>query len=58
MSDQKPLVSKSQIDRFKEAARHLEADESEAAFDEKLKILVDQKHGGKATKGTHKEKNE
>jgi hypothetical protein len=34
---------KPQIDRFKEAARQLEADESEAAFDEKLKALAKQK---------------
>ncbi len=33
----------SQIDRFKEAARQLEADENEAAFDEKLKAIAKQK---------------
>ncbi len=32
-----------QIDRFKEAARQLEADESEAAFDEKLKSVAGHK---------------
>jgi hypothetical protein len=32
-----------QIDRFKEAARQLEVDENEAAFDEKLKALAKQK---------------
>ncbi len=35
--------NKPQIDRFKEVARQLEADESEAAFDEKLKALAKQK---------------
>lgn len=35
-----PPKDKSQIDRFKEAARQLEADEREAAFDEKLKRLA------------------
>jgi hypothetical protein len=34
-----------QIDRFKEAARQLEADESEAAFDENLKAIAKQKPG-------------
>ncbi len=33
----------SQIDRFKEAARQLEADENETAFDEKLKGIVSEK---------------
>jgi hypothetical protein len=33
----------SQIDRFKEAARQLEADESESAFDEKLKAVAKHK---------------
>lgn len=32
-----------QIERFKDAARQLEADECEAAFDEKLKNLSEQK---------------
>jgi hypothetical protein len=36
-------VPQPQIDRFKEAARQLEADESEAAFDEKLKAITKQK---------------
>jgi len=39
----KTEFKKEQIDRFKEAARHLEADESEAAFDEKLKAIAKQK---------------
>jgi hypothetical protein len=34
---------KPQIDRFKEAARQLEVDESEAAFDEKLKEIAKHK---------------
>jgi len=32
--------SKSQLDRFKEAARELEADDDEAKFNEKLGKLV------------------
>jgi hypothetical protein len=51
--DEKP-----QIDRFKEAARQLEVDESEAAFDEKLKVIAEQKHGGKPPKGKEEEKGE
>ena len=39
-----------QIDRFKEAARQLEADESEAAFDEKLKAIAKQKPVGPVKK--------
>jgi hypothetical protein len=34
---------KSQIDRFKEVALQLDADESEAAFDEKLKSIAKKK---------------
>ena len=34
---------KSQLDRFKEAARELEADDDEARFNEKLGKLVKQK---------------
>jgi hypothetical protein len=34
---------KSQIDRFREAARQLGCDEDEAAFDEKLKVIAKQK---------------
>ena len=34
---------KSQLDRFKEAARELEADDDEAKFNEKLGKLVKQK---------------
>ncbi len=33
----------SQLDRFKEAARALECDEDEAAFDEKLKGIAKRK---------------
>ena len=33
----------SQIDRFKEAARELGCDESEATFDEKIKAIVKKK---------------
>jgi hypothetical protein len=40
---QNSVTEKSQIDRFKEAARKLEGDESEAAFDEKLKAIVKEK---------------
>ncbi|AMY71838.1 hypothetical protein [Frigidibacter mobilis] len=36
-------VKKSQADRFKEAARELEADDDEATFNEKLRKLVKQK---------------
>ncbi len=32
-----------QFDRFKEAARQLEADESEAAFDDKLRQILPDK---------------
>lgn len=35
--------SKSQSERFKEAARELETDDDEAAFNEKLRKLVKQK---------------
>ncbi|WP_165802928.1 hypothetical protein [Pelagivirga sediminicola] len=34
---------KSQLDRFKEAARQLEADDDEKRFEKKLKKLVKQK---------------
>jgi hypothetical protein len=33
-------MAKSQIDKFKEAARELEADDSEEAFDAKLKKIA------------------
>ena len=36
-------TDKSQLDRFKEAARQLETDDDEARFDEKLGKLVKQK---------------
>lgn len=45
MSDQK-----SQLDRFKEAARELETDDDEAKFNEKLGNLVKQKSGPEADK--------
>lgn len=38
MSDKKP-----QLDRFKEAARELEADDDEERFNERLKNLAKQK---------------
>ncbi len=44
---QDTVTEKSQIDRFKEAARQLEADESEAEFDEKLKALAKPKEKSK-----------
>lgn len=34
---------KSQLDKFKEAARQLETDDDEARFDERVKKLVRQK---------------
>lgn len=34
---------KSQLDKFKEAARQLKADDDEERFDEKLKLLATQK---------------
>lgn len=40
--------SKSQIDKFREAAKGLECDESEAAFDDKLKKLVKEKPADKS----------
>lgn len=39
----KNTTDKNQIDRFKETARQIEADESEVAFDEKLKAIAKQK---------------
>ncbi|WP_281967471.1 hypothetical protein [Roseovarius nanhaiticus] len=36
-------IKKSQLERFKEAARELEADDDEAKFNEKLGKLVRQK---------------
>lgn len=35
--------NKTQLDRFKEAARQLETDDDEARFEERLKKLVKQK---------------
>lgn len=40
-------TKKSQLDRFKEAARELEADDDEAKFNEKLGKLVKQKPDAK-----------
>jgi hypothetical protein len=44
-------AAQSQIDRFKEAARQLEVDESEAAFDERLKGIVSEKQPKKNQTG-------
>ncbi|HQT66153.1 MAG TPA: hypothetical protein PLC74_00975 [Acetobacteraceae bacterium] len=49
-SKREPSLKEPQIDRFKEAARQMEADEDEAAFDEKLKGLA-----GHKPKGQNKE---
>ncbi|WP_198952407.1 hypothetical protein [Phaeobacter sp. 22II1-1F12B] len=38
-----PDTRKKQLDKFKEAARQLEADEDEERFEQKLKKLVQQK---------------
>jgi len=38
-----PDQNKTQLDRFKEAARQLETDDDEARFDEKLRKLAKQK---------------
>ena len=43
-------TEKSQLDRFKEAARELEADDDEAKFNEKLGKLVKQKPDNKPNK--------
>ena len=41
MPDQKaPALKKSQLDKFKEAARELEADEDEAAWEARLKKVA------------------
>lgn len=37
---------KSQLDKFKEAARELECDDDEARFDERMKKLVEKKPSG------------
>lgn len=37
---------KSQLDKFKEAARELECDEDEAHFDERVKKLVEKRPAG------------
>lgn len=44
MSNEKD--EKSQLDRFKEAARQLEADDDEERFNEKLRKLAKQKPDG------------
>ncbi|GAA5081529.1 hypothetical protein N0B44_27760 [Roseibacterium beibuensis] len=41
-------AKKSQLDKFKEAARQLETDDDEERFDEKLKRLAKQKPGDKS----------
>jgi hypothetical protein len=41
---------KSQLDRFKEAARQLETDDDEERFEERLKKLVQQKQSEKTKK--------
>jgi len=43
MSKSTKATSQIQIDRFKEAARQLEVDDSEAAFNEQLKNIANQK---------------
>lgn len=45
-------TEKSQLDRFKEAARELEADDDEAKFNEKLGKLVKQRPPEEADKGS------
>ena len=40
MTDTKSAGGKSQLDKFKEAARELEADEDERRWDERLKKMV------------------
>ena len=42
---------KSQIDKFKEAARQLETDDSEERFEERLKKIVKQKPDDKNAPG-------
>jgi hypothetical protein len=49
-------VEKSQIDRFKEAARQLGCEEDEAAFDEKLRHIAKQKPSKETPKATGKAK--
>lgn len=56
-STQDPLGPLEQIDRFKEAARQLEADESEVAFDEKLKQILPQKTPASNLKRPNKPEN-
>jgi hypothetical protein len=40
MTDRPPKTDLSQLDKFKELARELEADEDEAAWDERLKKVA------------------
>lgn len=56
MRHDKPTVTgtKTQIDRFKEAARKLGADENEAAFDDALQNLLPQKPAKLTPKPTNK----
>ena len=39
----RPTMTKSQIDKFKEAARDLETDDDEARFDDRLRKIVKHK---------------
>ena len=42
------MTKKSQLDRFKEAARELGADDDEAKFSEKLSKLVKKNHSNRS----------
>jgi hypothetical protein len=48
------VTEKSQIDRFKEAARQLGADENEAAFDNALQSILPKKPAELTSKPTNK----
>lgn len=37
------MINKTQLDKFKQAARELEADDEDARFDERMKKLVKHK---------------
>lgn len=45
-----PDQSKSQVDKFKEAARELETDEDEARWEERLKKVAKHKQGPESEK--------
>ena len=45
--------NKSQLDKFKEAARDLETDDDEARFDEKVRKLMKQKKSADEKSGGH-----